>query len=225
MPSNELSQKPNFKRAFQLLAGFGTLFLIALAVGCTGFFVNPTLTSIAVTPPTPNVTQGATQQMTAFGTFDNNQTKTLTSNLFWSTSDMATATISQSGVLTGVSPGSVTVTATSANISGTTTATISIGNVTGITINPTTATITPTQTQIFNALATIQNQGGTLDVSSTASWTASPSGIVSIDNTSQPGAKVTVIGTITQQTIVTITATYISSNNTFTANAKLTINP
>src|SRR4029077_17020287 len=109
---------------------------------------------------------------------------------------MATATISQSGVLTGVSPGSVTVTATSANISGTTTAPISIGNVTGITINPTTATITPTQTQIFNALATIQNQGGTLDVSSTASWTASPSGIVSIDNTSQTGAKVTVIGTI-----------------------------
>ncbi len=47
-----------------------SLFCLTFGVGCRGFFVNPTLTTITVGPATPSVQQGSTLQMTATGTFD-----------------------------------------------------------------------------------------------------------------------------------------------------------
>ena len=59
-----------------------TLLTIVVASGglvlpaCKGFIVNPTLSSIALTPETPSVTVGSTEQMTATGTYSDGSTKT-----------------------------------------------------------------------------------------------------------------------------------------------------
>lgn len=79
-----------------------------------------TLTSIAITPPAPiAVTVGAAQALTATGTFSDASTAVLTSagGLTWSSSNLAIATVSAAGVVTGVSAGAVTITATQGAIS------------------------------------------------------------------------------------------------------------
>src|SRR5689334_11957222 len=52
---------------------------LAMAVGCKGFFKNPTLTSIAVNPTAPQVNVGQTVQLEAFGTYDDGSRNQITS--------------------------------------------------------------------------------------------------------------------------------------------------
>ncbi|PYX62695.1 MAG: hypothetical protein DMG74_19860, partial [Acidobacteria bacterium] len=66
------------KRKLYLCLVFIALLGMIFAVGCRGFFVNPTLTTVTVGPSTPSIQQGKTLQMTATGTFDDGSTKTLT---------------------------------------------------------------------------------------------------------------------------------------------------
>ena len=62
-----------------------------------------------------SVNPGETLTLTASVTPDNATDRTVT----WTTSDPSVATVSQDGVVTGVAPGSVTITATAGGISGT----------------------------------------------------------------------------------------------------------
>ncbi|HVO78931.1 MAG TPA: putative Ig domain-containing protein, partial [Candidatus Bathyarchaeia archaeon] len=91
--------------------------------------INPSpLVSIAVTPANPSIMQGATQQFTATGTYANNSTQNLTNSVIWMSSATGTASISTSGLATGVNPGGpVTITATLGAISGTTSLTVTGG--------------------------------------------------------------------------------------------------
>jgi uncharacterized protein YjdB len=75
-------------------------------VGCDGFFVDPTLSSITITPSTPalqNLDQ--TLQLTATGVFDDGSTKNVTASkgTTWSSSDPAGVTVSNTGMVTLVS--------------------------------------------------------------------------------------------------------------------------
>ncbi len=77
-----------------------------------------TLVSIAVTPASPSsLTVGHTQQFTATGTYSNNSTPNITTSVTWDSSNDAVATISTTGLATGVAPGSVLITATLSGIS------------------------------------------------------------------------------------------------------------
>ena len=78
---------PGFKQKLRLLAAFAALLTLALAASCRGFFVNPTLQSIAVSPTTGSVAPGGTIQMTATGTFDDGSTSNVTSKSTWQSSD------------------------------------------------------------------------------------------------------------------------------------------
>jgi len=85
-------------RKLQLLVAFTTLFSLAGAVGCRGFFQDPQLNSITVGPQNVNLQQGNTLPMTAVGNFNDGSTKTLTSGVFWSSSDDTIASITQTGI-------------------------------------------------------------------------------------------------------------------------------
>jgi len=124
------------KRKLQLSAAFAALILVALAVGCSGFFVDPTLTTITVTPATPSLVAGNTLQMIATGTYDDGSTKNVSGTATWTTSDSSVATISSTGLLAGVATGTATITATSGAITGTTTATIQVAGLQSITLTP-----------------------------------------------------------------------------------------
>jgi len=84
-----------------------------------GFFVDPVLTGLSVGPQSPNIQQGTTLEMSAIGTDDDGRTKTLTSNVFWSSSNTSVAPLTSGGRVTGASSGTSTITASSGAASGT----------------------------------------------------------------------------------------------------------
>ena len=112
------------KRKWLLFSAFlGLLSLVG--VGCRGFFVNPTLTTITVTPASPNLQVGGTLQLIATGNNDDGSTKNLTTSSTWTTSDASKVTVSSTGLVKGIaSTTGVTITATNGTVSGTDTVTV-----------------------------------------------------------------------------------------------------
>lgn len=88
------------------------------------------LVSIAVTPATPSIAAGATQQFTATGTRADGSTVDITATVTWASSDAAVAGFLtpdvDKGLATGIAAGTATITATDAesSISGTTDMTV-----------------------------------------------------------------------------------------------------
>src|SRR5262245_36881132 len=82
-----------------------------------------TLTSIAVTPANPSVAIGGTQQFTAIGTYSDSSQQELTNQVTW-TSSTSAATITASGLATGVAAGTSTVSAALGEIGDSTTLTV-----------------------------------------------------------------------------------------------------
>lgn len=77
-----------------------------------------TLRSIAVTPTGASISVGATQQFTATGTNSDGTTTDLTGVATWSSSSTNVATISSTGLATGMGSGSTTIMATFSGITG-----------------------------------------------------------------------------------------------------------
>jgi len=76
------------------------------------------LSSIAVSPATATVAVGGTQQFIAVATYSDNSTAIITNSAVWTSSSIANATVLNTGVATGVSPGASTITATAGGKSG-----------------------------------------------------------------------------------------------------------
>jgi uncharacterized protein YjdB len=173
---------PSTKQKLQVLAASITLLLLAAGVGCTGFFVNPTLTTITVSPTTPSIQENATLQMIATGSYDDGSTKTITGSVSWSTSDDTIATVNSSGVVKGVAPGSASITATSAAISGSTTVNISFANLVSITISPSSQSVTAGDTVQYSATGHFSS-GPDQVITSAVTWASSNSSVATIDST------------------------------------------
>lgn len=197
------------KQKFRVAAAFGTLLAAAIGVGCSGFFVNPTLTSLAV-GPTATINQGATVQETAVGTYNDGSTNTV-SDVQWSSSTTTVASVNTSGLVTGNSPGTTTITGASGATTGTSTITVSLGNVTALKLSPTSGTVTSNGGSTpITALATVQGQSSPIDVSATATWSVSDTTNFSISQGTDPAELTTQTGS-TPGLQVTVTATYQSS--------------
>src|SRR5215475_12040510 len=77
---------------------------LSIAVGCTGFFVNPTLTTLAIGPQDQTITVNPPQniQMSATGTFSDGSQQDLTGKVLWSSGTTTCATINTSGLVVPV---------------------------------------------------------------------------------------------------------------------------
>jgi hypothetical protein len=173
------------KHTLRLAGAIAALATLALAVSCTGFFVNPTLTSLAIGPDNVSLAPLGTQQMVATGTFSDGSTQTVTGQSTWSSSDESVATFNPSiiGQLVAAPLSSIP------NPPGTTTISASDGTVTSSTITVTvcpivetlvvtvnsgaSATITAGNTATFDAMATFNGVTGSQDVTSSVSWNIS----------------------------------------------------
>ena len=167
---------------FQILSAGAGLVLLAGAIGCKGFFVNPTLTTLTVTPVNPSLELGQQLQMVATGTYDDGSTSTNVKSLSWTISPTTDATISSStGLVTpvAVSTSASTITASSGAVSGTTTITVVLANVTSITVAPSssTAIIGGTAGGPFTATANVQGQSP-VDITGSATWQVVQNGTV-----------------------------------------------
>lgn len=197
---------PSSKQKLQLVVSFATLFLLALGVGCTGFFVNPTLTTINVTPTTPSVVENQTLQMIATGSYDDGSTKTITGNVTWSTADNTIATVSSTGLVKGVAAGSTSITASSAAISGSTTVSVTFANLASITISPSSQSVTAGNSVQYTATGHFTN-GPDQIITNDVTWNSSNTSVATIDNTGLASTLTT--GTTT----ITATSGTITSNS------------
>jgi hypothetical protein len=194
------------KHKLRVACTFAALITLALAASCTGFFVNPTISSLAVGPASPTIETGSTAntvQMTVFGTNSDGSTSSNPS-VSWSSTPTTTATISSTGLVTSVSTGTATVTATSnqnPSITGTATVTVTVGCITSIQVTPTSAQpLTANLTEDdFTAEALTCN--GSFPVTDVATWTSSNTSLATVS----AGAVLEVAGLTTGGT-VTITA-------------------
>ena len=82
------------------------------------------LAQIGVTPANATVAPGGTQQFTATGTYSDSSTANITSQVTWMSSSPGVATINASGMATGVTAGTTTISASLGSVSGNTTLTI-----------------------------------------------------------------------------------------------------
>lgn len=217
----------NYKKTFQVFGAFAALLTLAFAVSCKGFFQNPTLTGLTV-GPSATITQGTTVQESATGTYSDGSTATVTTGVVWSSDTQSVATISNSGLVTGVGSGTATITGAVGTVSGTSSIMVDLGNVTAITISPTTANaIEDGGTASFQAFATVTGDTTPQDVTATALWTvtSTSSGTTADFSVSQgtDPLTVTVQSTATVGEVATITASYTSNTTTLTATAKLTV--
>ena len=83
-----------------------------------------TLSTIAVTPATPTIAVGATQQFVATGTYSDATTQDLTGQVTWTSSNGVAAAISSGGLATGASAGSTTIQAAQGAVTGNTVLTV-----------------------------------------------------------------------------------------------------
>jgi hypothetical protein len=176
-----------------------TIVLISALSGCRGFFVKPTLSSLTVTPASPNLQVGQTQQLAATGNFNDGTTGSV-SNVSWSSGDSSHVTVSNSGLIKGIAntTSGVIITATSGTVSGT--ATVTVGQSSTITVTSDSGTtISIGTTGEGSTLTFTATQGGT-DVTSSATWSSSNTNIISTPSAGQA----TLVGT--QTGVVTITA-------------------
>jgi uncharacterized protein YjdB len=134
--------------------------------------------SVTVTPSSPTVNVGATLQLTA-------TTKDLDSNVLtgrtvtWMSSNTGIATVSASGLVTGVAAGGpVTITATSEGLNGTAQVTVTLVPVASVTVSP------PSSTIKFGA--TVQLSATTKDASNNVltgrliTWASSDNGLATV---------------------------------------------
>lgn len=171
-----------------------------------------TLQSIAVTPTSPSVPKGATQQFTAIGTYSDGTTKDLTSTVTWTSSKTTVATITTGGLATALAQGSTTIKAASGGISGTTAMTVMPGVLISIAVTPASPTIPLGTTKQFTATGTYSD-GSTQNLTSTAVWSSSAAGFASISST----------GLATSHAVGATTIT--ASSGTVSGETTLTVSP
>ncbi|WP_210437808.1 Ig-like domain-containing protein, partial [Vibrio crassostreae] len=78
------------------------------------------ITAIQVTPATVNIAKGQTQQLVAMATYSDATSSDVTNSVAWSPVDTDTATVTSTGLLSGVASGSTTVTAMKGGITSNT---------------------------------------------------------------------------------------------------------
>jgi len=184
----------------------------------------PTLQSIAVTPPNPSITNGATQQFTATGTYSDGSTQNLTSQVTWASGTTSVATITTGGLATGVAKGTSTISATLGSVSGSTLLTVTIQTPTlvSIAVTPPNPSITNGATQQFTATGTYSD-GSTQNLTGKVTWA---SGTTSVATISSGGLATGVskgtstisatLGTVSGSTVLTVTTVSMPGSVTYT---------
>ncbi len=140
------------------------------------------LRSLALSPTSATTPIGLTQQLVATGTFSDQSSQDLSSEATWTSSDPAVASVSTTGIVTGLQAGSATITATSLGMTATANVTVTAVTLLGVTVKPTAAKLPVGYKVQFVATAQF-NDGSSHDVTSQALWSSSSSA-VTISNAS-----------------------------------------
>jgi len=193
----------------------GSVTITASASGITGsaaLTVNgPGLVSIAVTPATDSVATNTNVQYTATGSFTDGSSQNITSSVTWTSSNPSVASINLNGapgLAKALAAGTTIISATSGNVSGTASLTVTNAFLVSIVVTPVNVSIPLGTVQQFTATGTFSDNTKQ-DITNSVTWSSTDSSIVSIT--------VSGLGTGRNLGSVTITATSGSVNGTVTA--------
>ena len=168
--------------------------------------------SVTVTPGTASVAVTQTTPLTA--TVKDQSGVVLTDRVVqWSTNNPAVATVSQTGVVTGVIPGTATITAATGGKSGTSTITVTLLPVATVTVTPSPAIVDVGRTIQLTA-TTKDLLGGTLD-GRTVGWQSSNTNVATVSQT----------GVVTGVAVGTAVITATSEGKSGTSNVTVQLPP
>ena len=159
----------------------GTTTITATSEGKSGtgtiIVANVPVGSVTVTPPSASV---FTTQTTQFSTIikDQNGATVTDRQVTWSTNNPGVASVSQSGLVTGILPGNATITATSEGKSGSAAVSVSLIPVASVAVSPATASITQGQNQ--QLIATPKDLLGNPLSGRTVSWSTNNSAVATV---------------------------------------------
>jgi trimeric autotransporter adhesin len=162
------------------------LVCLSLFSGCGAGSLGPgvggpsrSLVSIAITPANAALLLGTLQQFTATGTYSDHSSQDITDSVTWSSSDISVASIAGGGLATALTLGSVTISATSGSVTGSTTVNVQSAVLSSITVRPVNKKISPFTSQQFQAIGTYTD-GSTHNVTGQVSWTSSNTAVATI---------------------------------------------
>ncbi len=204
-PSIQTASRKRSSRWWFVLA-IGLLWL----AGCSDFWVDPTLTSITVTDSkgltTPQVAVGNKEQMQAIGTFNDNSRGTISAS--WSSSALNVATIDSNGVLTALTPGTVTITAANSGLTGTASVTVCS--------TQQAISILPLGQSVALGSGTVQfsASAGGADVTGSVTWSSSNPAVATMSNNAGSFGLATLVGRGT--TTISATSCSVTASTTLT---------
>jgi Bacterial surface proteins containing Ig-like domains len=186
-------------------SGAATIIVTAVPVG-----------SVTIAPTSKSLLVGGTTTLVAT-VKDVNGAVVSDRAVVWSTSDPLVATVSSSGVVTALAPGSVTVTATSESKSGSSAITVSPVPVAKVTVEPPSMALVVGQTSTAKAVLTDAN--GNVLTGRVVTWTSNNPLIASVSSTGivtgiAPGGPVFITASsegLNGSTSVTVTAVPVGS--------------
>ncbi len=156
----------------------------------------PALVSIAVTPATATIALGSSQQYQAVGTYSDGSTQNVTTLLTWSSATPAVATVTNTGLATGLSQGTATLTGGFEAISASVTMTVAAPNLASITIVPNAASLSIGTTQQLSATGNYTD-GSTQNLTTSTTWASSNSNVIGVSSNGLATAVATGNATIT----------------------------
>lgn len=167
-------------------AGVGTTTVSATSgevSGSTVLTVTPAeFVSFEIAPISPSIPLGLTQQFSATASRTDGSDDDRTSTATWASSNLSVATINAVGLATSVGEGITTISATSSEVTTSTTLNVIPPALVNISVTPESPTISSGQNQQFTASGTFTD-GQTLDLvaTSTPTWTSSSRSVATID--------------------------------------------
>jgi len=156
----------------------GALGVLAASASCSTATGVQSIAKIEITPPSASLV--VQHQVTLQASPMDASGQRLTGRVvYWSSEDPTIATVSSSGVVTGVSPGGVRIAASAEGRSGTATVTVSDVPVASVTIVPDTLTIMPGASG--RLLATAYDASGHVLSGLSATWGSGNTGVALVD--------------------------------------------
>ncbi|PRC94818.1 Ig-like domain-containing protein [Solimicrobium silvestre] len=140
----------------------------------------PTLQSINVTPTSSSMAIGSTRQYIATGKYSDGTSQAIQSPT-WSSSSIANATISSTGLATSLQPGNTEITASSNGVTGSANLTITAASLQSIVVTASSTNIPLTFTEQF--LATGHYSDGSTQELPSAIWSSSANTVATVNST------------------------------------------
>lgn len=141
----------------------------------------PVIDSVAVSPASVSLAKGRTQQLSAAAVYSDDSNQDVTGVATWTSSDPNVATVTVAGLVTAVTVGSATITATDGGKAGTTAVSVTAAVLDSIALSPTAIGCAMGRSIQFTATGTYSDSS-TQDLTNGVSWQSSQSAVATVSS-------------------------------------------